>query len=297
MEKIFRIFGKEYSNMNQAALLLGSFAFLSQVLGLFRDRAIAHFIGPSPTLDAYYAAFRIPDLIFISIASLVSITVLIPFILQRMNDGKVTEEAKRFLSDVFTIFLFTMIVVSFIVFIFMPKIAPLIAPGFSHEMQQRVVDLSRIMLLSPIFLGLSNLFGSVTQLFKKFFIYSLSPVFYNFGIIAGIIFLYPLWGIAGLAYGVVFGACMHFLIQLFASSYCGFTPSFSRKINWKNIRQVFITSVPRTLGLSFNNIALIFIISFASFLTSGYISIFNLSLNFLLISSTIGLMITQGMHQ
>jgi putative peptidoglycan lipid II flippase len=279
MERIFRIFGKEYGNMNQAALLLGSFAFLSQILGLFRDRAIAHFIGPGPNLDAYYAAFRIPDLIFISIASLVSITVLIPFLLQRMNDGLVTNEARKFLNDVFSVFLLTMLIVSIIVFVLMPYIVPWVAPGFSVAMQQRVVELSRIMLLSPVFLGLSNLFGSVTQLFKKFFIYSLSPVFYNFGIIAGIIFLYPVFGIHGLAVGVIGGACMHFLIQFFSSVSCGLTPKLNVHIDWQNIKQVFFTSIPRTLGLSFNNIALICIVSFASYLTSGSISIFNLSLN------------------
>ena len=72
MEKIFRIFGKESVNINQAAFLLGSFTLLSQILALFRDRSFAHFIGPSSSLDAYYAAFRVPDLIFISIASLAS---------------------------------------------------------------------------------------------------------------------------------------------------------------------------------------------------------------------------------
>src|SRR5688572_25942542 len=102
MEKILKIFNREYGNINQAALLLGSFAFLSQILGLFRDRSIAHFIGPSPLLDTYYAAFRIPDLIFVSIASLVSITVLIPFILTRMSGGDaITGEAKKFLNDTF----------------------------------------------------------------------------------------------------------------------------------------------------------------------------------------------------
>src|SRR3990167_5242686 len=105
MEKIFRIFGKEYGNINQAALLLGSFAFLSQILGLFRDRSFAHFIGPGPELDVYYAAFRIPDLIFISIASLASITVLIPFLLGKMSGEKVTAEARKFLDDIFTVFL------------------------------------------------------------------------------------------------------------------------------------------------------------------------------------------------
>lgn len=279
MEKILRIFGKEYGNINQAALLLGSFAFLSQILGLFRDRFIAHYIGPGEALDAYYAAFRIPDFIFISIASLASITVLIPFILNRMQNGVITEEAKTFLNSIFTVFFSVMILVSVFAFILMPNISFYIAPGFSIEMQDKVVELSRIMLLSPLLLGLSNLFGSITQLFRKFFIYALSPIFYNLGIIIGILFLYPSWGIRGLAFGVVLGALMHFLIQMFASMNSGFHPRFISDIKFKEIKKVVLISLPRTLGLSLNNISLIVIVSFASYLSHGSISIFNLSLN------------------
>jgi len=280
MEKIFRIFSKEYANANQAALLLGSFAFLSQVLALFRDRSFAHFIGPSPLLDAYYAAFRIPDLIFISIASLASITVLIPFIVAKMDGDKVTPEARKFLGDVFTVFFATIVLVSLVAFLIMPYlVANFISPGFTSEMQLRVVELSRIMLLSPILMGLSNLFSTITQLFRKFFIYSLSPIFYNLGIILGVIFLFPVFGVKGLAYGVILGALMHFLIQFMASGYCGFYPKISFNINFSDLKKAVMTSLPRTLGLSFNSIALISIISFASFLKQGSISIFNLSLN------------------
>ncbi len=286
MEKILKIFSKEYGNINQAALLLGFFALLSQLLGLFRDRSIAHFIGPSSDLDAYYAAFRVPDFIFISIASLVSITVLIPFMTSRMSQdwarpasGGASPEAKKFLSDVFTVFFTVMMLVSVLAFVLMPYLPSFIAPGFSPSMQDKIVLLSRIMLLSPIFLGLSNLFGAVTQLFRRFFIYALSPIFYNLGIIAGVLFLYPAWGISGLAMGVVLGALMHFFIQALASFGCGFFPKFSRSINFFQIKEVVLVSLPRTLGLSFNNIALILIVAFASFLKGGSISIFNLSLN------------------
>ncbi|MEK9182868.1 MAG: murein biosynthesis integral membrane protein MurJ [Patescibacteria group bacterium] len=279
MDRILKIFGKESVNVNQAALLLGSFAFLSQILALFRDRAFAHFIGPSPTLDAYYAAFRIPDLIFISIASLASVTVLIPFIASRMPGEKINEEARRFLSNVLTVFFLAMIFVSLIAYLLMPYLVSFIAPGFTTLMQTKVVMLSRIMLLSPILMGLSNLFGSLTQLFRKFFIYSLSPVFYNVGIIFGVMFFYPHLGIYGLAMGVVLGALAHFLIQAFASRTLGFTFKFSFPINFKDIKQVVMTSLPRTLGLAFNNVALISIIALASYLESGSISIFNLSFN------------------
>ncbi len=279
MEKIFRIFSKESVNINQAALLLGFFTLLSQILALFRDRSIAHFIGPSSSLDAYYAAFRVPDLIFISIASLASVTVLVPFITAKMNGDTVTEEAKKYLNDIFTVFLLVMVVVSVFAFFLMPYLAPLIAPGFTPVFQEKLIMLSRIMLLSPILLGLSNLFGTVTQLFRKFFMYALSPIFYNIGIIIGVVFLYPALGIYGLALGVVLGAFMHFAIQVVASKSCGFAPRFSFPINYADIKSIALTSLPRTLGLSFNNIALIYIIAGASFLKSGSISVFNFAFN------------------
>jgi putative peptidoglycan lipid II flippase len=170
-------------------------------------------------------------------------------------------------------------VVSLIMFFLMPYFVSFIAPGFSNEMQIKVIQLSRIMLLSPILLGLSNLFGAITQLFRKFFIYSLSPIIYNLGIILGVLFLYPIWGIKGLALGVVLGALMHFLIQFFASHNSGFNLKFSLKVNLTEIKKVILISLPRTLGLSLHNISLILIISLASFLKGGSISIFNLSLN------------------
>lgn len=279
MEKILRIFTKESGSINQAALLLGSLTLLSQILALFRDRSIAHFIGPSPSLDAYYAAFRVPDLIFICIASLASITVIIPFIVAKMDGENVTPEARKYLNDIFTVFFSLIVLVALIAFFLMPQLISFIAPGFDLEYQNQVVMLSRIMLLSPILMGISNLFGTVTQLFRKFFIYSLSPIFYNVGIIIGVLFLYPIFGISGLALGVALGALMHFGIQAFASHSSGFTPRFSFKINFQDIKQVAITSLPRTLGLAFNNIALIAIISMASFLKSGSISVFNFSFN------------------
>jgi len=280
MEKIFKIFSKEYGNVNQAALLLGSFAFLSQILALFRDRAFAHFIGPSPLLDSYYAAFRIPDLIFISVASLASITVLIPFIVAKMDGEKITPEARKFLNDTFTVFFAVVVLVSIVAFFFMPfLVKTFVASGFTPLMQAKVIELSRIMLLSPILMGLSNLFSTITQLFRKFFIYALSPIFYNIGIIAGVLFLYPIFGIYGLAFGVIIGALMHFLIQAFASGYCGFRPRLSFSVNFGDLKSAVLISLPRTLGLAFNSIALIFIINIASFLKDGSISVFNFSLN------------------
>ena len=277
VNKVLNILSREFSGLHQAAFLLGSFALLSQVLALVRDRIFAHSFGASTTLDIYYAAFRIPDLVFAGVASLVSVTVLIPFLVKKIEgDG---EGAQKFLSDVFTSFLSFITVVSVVLFFFIPWLSGALFPGFSLEEQSSLVALTRVLLLSPIILGLSNLFGSVTQTFRRFFVYALSPVFYNIGIILGIIFLYPTFGILGLGYGVVLGALLHLLIQLPFVVQQKLLPKFSLSVDMEVIKRVATLSLPRTIGLSANHIALLMLVSFASLMNEGSIAIFNLSFN------------------
>ena len=277
VEKVFKMLNKEFSGLHQAAFLLGSFALLSQVLALVRDRIFAGSFGAGTTLDIYYAAFRIPDLIYAGIASLVSVTVLIPFLIIKIKGNG--EDVQKFLSDIFTAFLSFITIVSIVVFFFIPWLSGALFPGFSTEEQSSLIALTRILLLSPILLGLSNLLGSVTQTFRRFFVYALSPVLYNIGIIFGILFFYPLYGIVGLGYGVVLGAVFHLLIQVPTVMRQKLLPQFSFSVNMEEIKRVVMLSLPRTLGLSVNHIALLVLISLASVMTEGSIAIFNLSFN------------------
>lgn len=271
---------KESDGINEAALLLGGFAFLSQLLGLIRDRMLAHYVGAGPILDTYYAAFRIPDLLYISVASLASITVLMPFMVNKMNKGEDgNEKARIFLNNIFSVFMILMLFISIIVVILMPYIAPSIAPGFSESQLKSLVMVSRVMLLSPIFIGLSNLIGTVTQLFKNFFVFSLSPIFYNIGILVGIFFFYSKFGVLGLAFGVVIGAILHLSIQIPVVIKHKFFPKFVIKIDWKEIWKVAKLSLPRTLALSCNSIAFLVLIAIASTLKDGSISLFTFSFN------------------
>ncbi len=285
VKRVFNLLQREFSNINQAAIILGFFTLLSQVLGLVRDRMFAHQLGPSSSLDVYYAAFRIPDFIFVSVASLASVTVLLPFLVEKLGvkeDGELNGnslKAKKFLNDTFTIFLAAMIIVSILCFICMPLLVKFVAPGFSGQELKDLIVLSRIMILSPIFLGLSNLFGSVTQMFKKFFIFALSPLFYNIGIILGILVFYPIWGLPGLAVGVVVGAFMHMLIQFPVLAKHDFLPQISWKISWSDLKEMVLTSLPRTIGLSLSTISLIAIVAIASLIGEGAISTFQFSLN------------------
>ncbi len=279
VKRIISFLNKEFAGVTEAALLLGVFAFISQLLGLFRDRALAHYFGPSITLDTYYAAFRIPDFLYVSIASLASVTVLIPFLTERLKRHNGEQEAHVFVNNVFTVFSGMLIIVSGALALAMPYLSHYLAPGFSPEAQATLVMTSRIMLISPIFLGISNMIGSITQIHKKFFVYALSPVCYNLGILIGIFLLRPTFGIYGVAYGVVIGAVLHLAIQLPVLIRYHFFPHIVRNIDWKGIRAVIALSLPRTLALSLSSFTMLILVSIASKLSEGSISIFNLASN------------------
>jgi putative peptidoglycan lipid II flippase len=273
----FRLINKEISGLHQAAYLLGFFAITAQVLALIRDRLLAASFGAGQTLDLYYAAFRIPDFIFITVGSMVSVSVLIPFLMDKIKDGP--EEGRRFIGNIFTFFFLLIVIFCGIAFFIIPLLSKLLFPGFAGDDLAKVVMLSRVLLLSPILLGLSNIFGTLTQAYKRFFAYSLSPILYNLGIIVGVLFLYPRFGIIGLAYGVIFGAFMHFAIQLPFVFESGLTPKIHWKFDLKEIKKVLFVSVPRTFTLGSDNISVIFLLSFASLMATGSIAIFNFSYN------------------
>jgi len=275
-KRLTDIFHRKLSGLHEAAYLLAAFALLSQALGLFRDRLLAHSFGASPALDVYYAAFRIPDFLFVSLASLAGAYVLIPFLEEKKREGKVA--AKEFLSGIWTALFAGMAFASAVLFFVIPPLSHFVVPGFSGAEREEFIFLSRLFLLSPFLLGFSNLLGSVTQAGKRFFAFALSPVLYNLGIIAGIIALAPLWGVRGIALGVVAGAMLHLLIQIPAARAEGIFPRMSR-IRWGEVWRVFSVSLPRTLALSASHFSLLVLIAVASLVSQGSISIFQFSFN------------------
>lgn len=278
MKRFLTILHQEIKGVHQAAYILGFFAFLSQILALFRDRLLASSFGAGSTLDLYYASFRLPDLIFVSVASMVSISVLIPFFSDTSEAN--SEKNKQFLNSIASAFGVLMIIVCVIGYFVIPRITGFILPGISDPQElDKLISLSRILLLSPLFLGFSNLLASVTQSYKRFFLYALSPIVYNTCIIFGIVYLFPSFGIEGVIYGVVIGAFLHLVIQIPFVSSKGMFPRFTFRVNWESIKKVFMLSIPRTFTLSANNISLICVTSFASLMAPGSISIFNFSLN------------------
>ena len=278
VKRWFSFIGQEIRGLHEAAYLLGAFALLSLILALVRDKLLAYTFGAGHALDVYYAAFRIPDLIFATVGSLVSASILLPYFIDRFESSK--EKGQAFSDGIFTIFFALMAVTSAIVFFLAPYLVPIALPGFAHDpaLPQLILSM-RIMLLSPFFLGLSNLLSSLTQMHHRFLVYAASPVVYNAGIIIGVLFGYPLFGVPGLAFGVVIGAFLHMGIQIPFLVHESLVPKFTGMIVWKDIRRIVLTTLPRTITLSANQLASFALISLASLMATGSISVFNFAFN------------------
>jgi len=275
VRKFFSIFYKKIEGLHEAAYLLALFAFLSQVLALLRDRVLAASFGAGHTLDIYYSSFEIPDFIFATVGSIVSISVLVPFITSRLERSDY--EAKHFINTIFSFFSLLIVFASAVTFVFMPFLAPHIFPGIADK--TTLIRMARILLLSPIFLGISNFLASITQVGKRFLVYALSPLVYNLGIIFGAIFFYPIFGIYGLAYGVILGTIMHLSIQLPFVFKSGLFEAWPFHFDWPLIQNVFLISIPRTITLGMTQITTLALVGMASLMTAGSIAIFNFSNN------------------
>lgn len=277
VKRILALLHREWTGLHEAAFLIGAFSILSQVLALVRDRLLAHSFGAGQTLDIYYAAFRIPDLVFAGVASFMSALVIIPILTKKAEESDA--RAQKFLNDTFTVFFALLVVVSAGVFVLAPSLVSHFFPGFAPGVRADVVLMTRVLLLSPIFFGLSNLVSSVTQMLHKFFAFGLAPVLYNLGIIFGALFFYPAFGIVGLACGVVLGAFLSFFIHFFVSARHGFMLGVSMVPSSRDIWEVFRVSLPRTIGLTANQLALFVLIALAVNVKDGSVTVFNFAFN------------------
>ncbi len=285
---INRFINKKAGNAKEAVFLVALSYGLSALMGILRDRMLANRFGGAGELDPYFAAFRIPDFIYaIAILGGLSAAFLPVFSETFSSTGESAEKESRLwpkqalalTNNVLTGFSLFLVVVSFLFFLFIPKLAGFLAPGFSGEKRALLIGLSRIMLLSPIIFGISSVFSGILHYFNRFLAYSLAPVLYNLGIILGIVFLSPSFGLWGIAYGVIFGALLHLLVQLPSVIDAGwrFLPSFNFKES--NLLRIFALAVPRVFGQASYQFNLFLITAIASTFDSGSISVFNFSNN------------------
>jgi putative peptidoglycan lipid II flippase len=274
VREIFERITMPVRGLHQAAYLLAALTLASQLLALLRDRTFAHVFGAGEVLDLYYAAFRVPDLVFVLVASLVSAYVIIPRI-----TGADRETTRRLLSESAT-FLFSVGgVLCLVLAFFMPAFLDGLYPAFtSSPLRAEFILLSRLLLIQPILLGLSSLFASVTQVQRRFALFAISPVLYNLGIIFGTIVLYPYLGLFGIGIGVLFGAGAYLAVQFPALKDAGVFPRFQIP-RMATLLPIIRDSVPRSLALGVGSITALILTALASRIGTGAISVFTFAGN------------------
>jgi len=273
-----RLINSNSKSITSAAIIIGGLSLVSRLVGILRDRILASEFGAGDVLDAYYAAFRLPDFVYNLIILGAVSAGLIPVFTSLLTKNQ-KQEAWKLINSILNLLSIGLIVACVILFITAPWLMPLVTPGFSQAKLKLVVGLSQIMFLSPIFLGISAIFGSVLQSFRRFFAYSIAPIFYNVGIIIGALFFVKWWGVYGLAWGVVLGALLHLIIQLAPIFLTGYKYTLDLNLKNKNVIQVGKLMLPRTLSLLITQINFLIITIVASTLAVGSLAIFNLSNN------------------
>lgn len=224
--------------------LLAIFSILSVILGIFRDRLLATIVGIGPTLDIYNAAFRLPDLLYAISLAFVTAGTVVPFLTVENAKGKMVD-ARHKLSSISLFFAGGASLVGLVIAITIPLYAKYIVPGFTPIQVETFISVTRIMMIQPILLGITSLISCFAQMKNHFVLYGIAPLGYSLGIIFGIVFLYPLYGIYGLIYGVLLGATLSFIIQLFSlrgKKMLQVLPYFSLK----DIKELIQLGYPRT---------------------------------------------------
>lgn len=263
--------------INFAAGILATSSAASYGFGLLRDRMLARQFGASAELDVFNSSFIIPDFIMNSFAAALTTAFIPVFALWLHKKGE--KQAWELTNILLYLISGLIFAAAILVFFFAPWLCKLISPGFDQERYLMLIKATRLMLISPMLFSLSILFGSALQGLKKFISYALSPVLYNIGIVCGIYFLAPKYGIYGAIYGVLIGAFFHMLIRLMELLHSGWKPVYLKK-HWDGVWEVIKLMIPRAIGLFLVNFNLWIYNAIASTLAIGSISIFNLTRNF-----------------
>ena len=274
---IQRFLNSQAKSISSASLILAVSYLASAFLGLFRDRLLAGTFGAGNELDVYYTAFTVPDFIALILIFGAISAAVIPIFSSYIIKSK--EQAWEYVSALFNIFLGFLILVCIVLIIFTPLIISLVAPGFSGDKKEMAVLLMRIMFLSPIILGASNMISGILQVFHRFLVTALAPVMYNIGIIIGILFFAPKLGISGLAWGVVLGGALHLAIQIPTFIFSGFKYRLSFNLRHEGVQKTIKLMAPRSMGLAAGQLNTIVITAIASTLMAGSIAVFNLANN------------------
>jgi len=258
--------------------LLAISSLFSRLLGVIRDNRFAAHFGIGINSDAYFAAFPIIDSIYGLIIFGAISAAFVP-IFSTYLAKKDYKNAWEFTNNLLNFLLIIITGVCILVFIFASFLLNTIYPGYSSEVINQAVILVRIMILSPLFFGIAGIAGGIQNAFHTFLSYSLAPLLYNLSIIGGIIWLSPIYGINGVAYGVVCGSFLYMMIQIPVIYKKGFHYQWILNFKRPDFRKTMLMAIPRIFGLAIVQINIIVEGFIASSLTLGSLTVLRYAQN------------------
>lgn len=269
-----QLWRKLQTTVTGGAILVSSSWLLSKLLGFLRERLIAAQFGASPETDAYNAAFGVPDFIYgtLILGSLLSVFIPV-FIRYREQRGQA--DAFAVANSILNLIVLVFLASGLLLFIFAPQMIVLIAPGFDPHRAQLAVTMTRIISVNILLFGISNVLSGILNASRRFLAFSFAPVLYNLGIIIGIVFFVPLFGIAGVAFGSVIGAVMHVLVQIPSVLSLGYRYRATMNYQHPGVREIGRLILPRAFGQSVTQIDQLVNVIIGSTLAVGSVTIFK----------------------
>lgn len=259
----------------RAAGLVMALFVVSRALGLVREMAISYQFGTSGALDAYLAAFRLPDILFQLVAGGALASAFIPTFASYLARGQ-EERAWRLASAIINLVLILTAGLAMVGILLAPwLVQTVIAPGFGPAQQALTAGLMRVMLLTPVIFGVSGVVMGILNARQHFLLPALAPIAYNLGIIAGALLLAPAMGVWGLVVGVVVGALGHLLVQVPGLVRHGLRYAPTLGLQSQGVRNVGRLMLPRVVGLAAVQLNFLVNTILASGLVPGSLSALN----------------------
>ncbi len=274
MGKIWSVISKKQTSVGSAAIVLMLMVFASRVLGLLRDRLLSARFGPDD-LGIYFAAFRLPNLLFELLVMGALTSAFIPVFTKYISQDK-EAHAWKMGAALINISLFLLVLLSLPILIWTREISFLLAPGFTDAQITQMAAFTRFMIVFqvvPLLLG--NFFTGILQSYNLFIVPALAPVVYNIGIIVGIVLLTPALGLWSPVAGVAIGALLFMLIQIPLLARIGYRHAWAVDPNIAGVKEVGRLMGPRTLGLAVSQIDTTVDLILASLLGARMVTIFN----------------------
>ena len=233
---------------------------------------IAQAFGVGRELDAYVAANRIPELIVILISGGALTHAFIPVFSGFLANDDLDSAWKlssHLINTIFTVAL----VISAVVFLLAPwMVSKVVAPGFDSVTAQNTIDMMRILLLSTIIFAVSGIFSGILNSHQHFLLPALAPIMFDVGILFGVLFLLPRFGVHGIAYGAVLGAALHFSIQVPGLVHHKMNWQFELGLRNPQLWRVIRLMLPRIGGLGVFSLNFLVMNNIASRLGVGSVS-------------------------